>query len=104
EIPGISVGGINFRDALEIVDGTLGIAGVLGHQAEVVPCIRIFRILFQRVVESRFGLVNLLKIQFGDALVEPSNRELWISFSSLLELLQRFFKKLLVHVGAAEIV
>ncbi len=104
KIPGVGIAGIDLGDAPECVDGGLRVSSVLGQQAEAVPRVRILRVLLESVIQGDFGLIDLLKIQVGDANVQARDCQCGIGFDRGLERLQALFEKLLVHVGHAEIV
>ena len=80
------------------------VSSVLGQQAEAVPRVRILRVLLESVVQGRFGLIDFLKVQVGDANVQARDCQCGVGFDRGLERLQALFEKLLVHVGHAEIV
>jgi hypothetical protein len=45
-----------------------------------------------------------LQIEIGNAFVEPGNGKFRVGLNRLLKKLQSLFEKLLVHVGAAQVV
>jgi hypothetical protein len=74
------------------VNRGLSIARILRQQAEVVPRVRILRILLERVLQRGFGFVDLLQVQEGDALIQPRHRQLRDRARPLAERLQPFSK------------
>ena len=85
-------------------DRVLRIAGILRQKTDTVPGIRILRILLQSIFQSRFGFVDFLQIQIGNAFVQPRNGKFRISLGCLLKLFKGLLKELLVHIRNPEIV
>jgi hypothetical protein len=85
KIPGVSISGVDFGYALERIDGCLRVSGVFGEESKVVPGVRIFGILLERLFECSFRLLNLLQIQVSDAFVEARDGEFGVEFRGLLK-------------------
>ena len=104
EIPCVGVVRIKLDHVVKGINRGLSVSGVLREQTEVVPRVWIFGVLLDFVFERGPGFVDLLQVQECDAFIQACNRELRIELGRLLEGLESFFEKLLVHVGGAEIV
>ena len=104
EIPGVRLIRVDLSYVTKGLNRGRSIASIFGQQAEVIPCVGVLRILLERILQHRFGFLDLLHIQQGDAFIEASHREIRIKLRCLLECLESFLEKLLVHVGGAEII
>ena len=60
--------------------------------------------MFEGVFQGSFGLVDLLQVQEGDALIQACDRQPGIELGGLLKGLESLLEELLVHVGSPEIV
>ncbi len=104
EIPRVGVVGIELGYVMKGVNRGLSVSSILREKPKVVPRVWILRILLERVFQRGLGFVDLLQIQKCDAFIQTRNRQLGIELRGLLEGLESFFEKLLVHVSGAQIV
>ena len=70
EIPGVGVVGVDFGYAMEGVDGGACIRRVFVKEAEVVPGVRVFRIVLGGFFQQRFGVVYALEVEQGHSSID----------------------------------
>ena len=72
--------------------------------AEVVPGMGILGIILDGFFQQLFRVVKALQVEQGDPAIDGRDFERGVGRSRVFERLQGFCKKLLVHVGNAQVI
>ena len=104
EILSVGVGGIEFRDLLEIRYGGVRMIRGFFEQPEIEPRAQGLRFPLRRFFEHLPGIVEELHVQEGDAHVEAGDISLRIEDAGALEFAKSRFELLAVHQRHTEII
>ena len=92
EVPGVGVVGIDFCDVAEGFDCLLRNGRILEEETEVVPGVRVFRVVLGRFLEQGFRFVDALQVQQGHSAVECGHFQVRVFGGGTFEGLQALLK------------